>query len=869
MAKKPAAKRQTGIQKIQSPGKKLIAKPWFGRWYAIAAVMLLLLSAIAWSVLGATAQQDNADQLINPYLFESSDTFNQALIPSQHSFLVKWPVFYLIKLLGFSSAAYLWTTVSLVLLTLAVLIYVLWRIERRPVVFGTLCLAIASMLVLVPAQPYSGALLPVNLAMVATRNIEYALYVIALVLLARSPKLRHRNIVGATLLLTVLAASDKLFVSLSFGGAVLMLIAYGLRRRTAYMHVAIHWLVASVVSAIGASLVLWILGATKLTQVVGATNTPYSIGLHAKELALGILYAVASVFTNYGANPAFDATRVHDIPHATFSRLTSLGGVTYLVNIILLLTVVFAVYRLVMYSFGKQSAARNSIHAPHALSLMLICTSIAAVGAFIVSNHYYAVDARYLAIVFFAGVICLATFLSGKHLPREHVVFAGAVLAIVAYIGLFASFKTFQTQTDALANIHDRNTTISQTLASRNVDILVGDYWRVVPIKAHSQKPIAIMPLQDCTTPRVVLSSRAWEHDLTKTSFAYVWSLDKSLTDFPSCSADSVTERYGEPNASTLIDGTYEKPKEMLLFYDKGAKSSTPKQAPESTNTHMFPSTILPIPLSELPGTRCSTTSIMNIVAHEDDDLLFMNPDTLQDIQEGNCVRSIYVTAGDAGQDRSYWSGREQGVKAAYAHMLGPGTLWVEYTVKMPGGTYITVAMPRGNPQIALIFMHLPDGNIRGDGFAATNHVSLTKLYAGELPELRTVDKQSSYTKDNLVATLTQLLQAYRPDVVRTQSTEQGKNFTDHSDHIAVGKFVELAQTNNVTSQSPASHLVRYTGYPIRSQAENIAGGLLSAKESAFFAYAQHDNSVCRDALDCARTATYGSYLRRQYQTIL
>src|SRR5262245_7566617 len=52
-------------------------------------------------------------------------------------------------------------------------------------------------------------------------------------------------------------------------------------------------------------------------------------------------------------------------------------------------------------------------------------------------------------------------------------------------------------------------------------------------------------------------------------------------------------------------------------------------------------------------------TSAMAFVAHEDDDLLFLSPDILHAIQAGDtCVRTVYLTAGDAGNDESYWSGR-------------------------------------------------------------------------------------------------------------------------------------------------------------------------------------------------------------------
>ena len=39
----------------------------------------------------------------------------------------------------------------------------------------------------------------------------------------------------------------------------------------------------------------------------------------------------------------------------------------------------------------------------------------------------------------------------------------------------------------------------------------------------------------------------------------------------------------------------------------------------------------------------------LNIVAHEDDDLLFTNPDELTSIRAGFPVRTVFITAGDAG----------------------------------------------------------------------------------------------------------------------------------------------------------------------------------------------------------------------------
>ncbi len=56
----------------------------------------------------------------------------------------------------------------------------------------------------------------------------------------------------------------------------------------------------------------------------------------------------------------------------------------------------------------------------------------------------------------------------------------------------------------------------------------------------------------------------------------------------------------------------------------------------------------------------------MAVVAHQDDSLLFLSPDLLHDIQAGDCVTTVYVTAGDGG-GCGYLAGarkrRERGVR--------------------------------------------------------------------------------------------------------------------------------------------------------------------------------------------------------------
>ena len=57
-------------------------------------------------------------------------------------------------------------------------------------------------------------------------------------------------------------------------------------------------------------------------------------------------------------------------------------------------------------------------------------------------------------------------------------------------------------------------------------------------------------------------------------------------------------------------------------------------------------------------------TSVMVVVAHQDDSLLFLSPDVLHDIQSGACVTTVYLTAGDgSGAYLTREHRRERGIR--------------------------------------------------------------------------------------------------------------------------------------------------------------------------------------------------------------
>ena len=838
--------------------------------YVIVSLTVLLITSLLWSLLGAQLQLGNADQVIEGSLFQNLTTFHGALFPSAHTFLIKWPLFLISGLTHNSSSVLVTLTIIVSLLTIAGLVYILYRIDKRPRVFGSLILALSSILLLIPAQPHTAGILPVNFAMISTRNIEYVVYMLGLVLVIRSGRMRSRLFVLATLILTLLFASDKLFESLALGAGVITALVYVFFRRRAFVLLAFRLFISSVIASILASLLLWVISEVKITHIVGGGGGPYTLITTAKELSLGIIFAFLGLLTNVGANPVFDIGVVKSLPGTLINRLLAPELVSFGVNLLVFIAGCIAVVKVFLLSLIPPKKPRwNAKKKPAAytqavaLSILMIASTIVAIGEFIFTNHYYPVDSRYMTIVLFAVFISLATYLRSRPLPK----WLGSwrmlvLLGVSIIIGCFWTVTTNQQQTSALSSISQRNQKIADVLADHKSDVLIGDYWRVVPIsQLDKEKNDIMLPLSSCTTVRNTLTSDAWQINLKTHSFIYLLSLDKGVTDYPQCTVAQITGTYGHPNASTLIAGTNEHPQELLLYYDGGITKGKP--VPKSST--IFPTS----PKISVPPVCANNDTVMNIVAHQDDDLLFMNPDLLHEITTGDCIRTVYVTAGDSGQNSVYWLGREQGSQAAYDSLAGLPltTIWTQKTVKLNTGEYVTVVSPETDKKISLIFMRLADGNLTGNGFKSSGYESLAQLHSGQISVINSVDGQSSYTSLQLTTALTQLMNLYNPTILHTQAPrDYGTIYHDHSDHITVGKYVTTAFANY--SNEAATPISYYIGYPIRQAPANVTGADLAAKLNAFLAYAKYDGGVCQTAAICARTATYNAYLSRQYTTL-
>jgi GlcNAc-PI de-N-acetylase len=250
---------------------------------------------------------------------------------------------------------------------------------------------------------------------------------------------------------------------------------------------------------------------------------------------------------------------------------------------------------------------------------------------------------------------------------------------------------------------------------------------------------------------------------------------------------------------------------------------------------------------------------VLNIVAHHDDDILFLNPDVRSDINKGYCVRTLFITGSDAALGLPYLRSRERGIQAAYAQMAGQANSWTLISPNTPGfgGELVEMA---GNPRVELMYMHLPDGQGSGAGYPLYNNVSLEKLFGNRISAMSSVVNPAvTYTREGLIAAIASVMNTYQPHAIRTQARSLPIGL-DHSDHLAVPKFVELARAR---FSSPHA-IYFYTDYPIWFQPSNLTASDATAKETAFFTYAPYDSLVCQNRPQCD-TAGYGAWFSRRF----
>ena len=209
------------------------------------------------------------------------------------------------------------------------------------------------------------------------------------------------------------------------------------------------------------------------------------------------------------------------------------------------------------------------------------------------------------------------------------------------------------------------------------------------------------------------------------------------------------------------------------------------------------------------PGLPLAQANDLVLIAHEDDDLLFMQPDVIEAVQRGGGVTNVYVTAGNGTKGAGAANPRYQGLKEAYGAAAGDMDWqcgWIEIDHHVAQHCRLEAE------NISLVFLAYPDG---GECDQYPN--SLMQLWDGRIQYATTIaDRTATYDQPGLIATVAEIMHDVQPRVIRTLDVTSNHGH-DHVDHEIVGALALMAL--GTTDQQPT--VIAYRGYDIASEPAN------------------------------------------------
>lgn len=219
---------------------------------------------------------------------------------------------------------------------------------------------------------------------------------------------------------------------------------------------------------------------------------------------------------------------------------------------------------------------------------------------------------------------------------------------------------------------------------------------------------------------------------------------------------------------------------------------------------------VLATACGDTPAPVLDRSDELVIVAHQDDDLLFMQPDLFDIVSANRSVTTLYVTAGDAGNGLPFVAGRETALKAAYGAVAGSMAWTCEPIVLAEHDARRCRLDDRA---VTLVFLGYPDGGVVGDSPS-----SLLNLWQGTITEATTVaETPTTYDQQGLIETVAGAIAQTHPQTIRTLDLS-GTHGDDHSDHMMVGALAQLA----LAETSSDAELLGYRGYNINYEPANL-----------------------------------------------
>lgn len=281
-------------------------------------------------------------------------------------------------------------------------------------------------------------------------------------------------------------------------------------------------------------------------------------------------------------------------------------------------------------------------------------------------------------------------------------------------------------------------------------------------------------------------------------------------------------------------------------------------------------------------GLSTTEGSVLQVVAHPDDDLFFINPEVGQSLRSGRPLASVYLTSGEADgvngpkpsahsglrppvpDQAKYAKARQNGIRAAYAEMVTGDAArpWRRTVIATAGGGLAELDTLQGHPHIQLVWTLLHEaGSITGDRPQSLHALwdGRTRSICSQLAYGGLVIRDFSYSAAQLIRTLAGFLELFRPTHVRMQDPTPGRldrnhKYADHQDHLYGARFVQRALARYAASgERPHFTVQTYLGYFNGGLPGTLdpASGESKARTVETYAWSGTPRSSCQDPAGC------------------
>ncbi|PZG23432.1 hypothetical protein C1I95_03205 [Micromonospora craterilacus] len=271
------------------------------------------------------------------------------------------------------------------------------------------------------------------------------------------------------------------------------------------------------------------------------------------------------------------------------------------------------------------------------------------------------------------------------------------------------------------------------------------------------------------------------------------------------------------------------------------------------------------------PGGRATSVGrprSMAIIAHQDDDLYFLNPLLVSQLHSSEAHLTVCLTVGEAdGRNapggtpehasapvgfQAFAAARFNGLRRAYADMvLGDREAkWRREVTTLAGGAEADLSIMVDAPHIQLVSLNLwcalPPNAPPGAGMLPELWTGQAECTPTMLPLGSPVTSTHSYSRENLIESLVLLLRRFEPTLLWTMDPDpdlqvhdranpryaDSGDYSDHVFHTVTGLFAHEAATRRFVEQRGCRTSVEaFRGYYVRRWPSNLSPEARAGKQ--------------------------------------